>query len=137
MAGETAHFDLRKRGSTPAVRPFDVTPTPMLKSMLDRAHTALAEPYWGIVEGADIVPALFARERTGVSLGSLLEAAQSFLNGAHPAKIEDEAWRRWSNKIHGLMHAGRGTFVHKTVAKYKSLLVILILTQNKARSQQK
>ena len=102
VAGETAHFNLRNREPTPAVRPFDVSPR--LKAMLDGAHAALAEPFRGIAEGSDIVPGLFARERTGVSLGSLLEAAQSFLTALTPKQrkaarfaIEDEVWRSWSN----------------------------------------
>jgi hypothetical protein len=82
MAGETAHFNLRNREPTPAVRPFDV---PLrLKAMLDGAHAALAEPFRGIAEGSDIVPGLFAPERTGVSLASLLEAAGSFLAALTP-----------------------------------------------------
>ena len=95
MAGETAHFELRKREPTPAVRPFDVPPR--LKPMLDRARTALAEPFRGIAEGTAIVPGLFARERTGVSLRALFEAAQSFLTALTPKQrkaacfaIEDE-----------------------------------------------
>ena len=76
MAGETAHFELRKREPTPAVRPFDVPPR--LKPMLDRAHTALAEPFRGIAEGTAIVPGLFARERTGVSLRALSRLPNPF-----------------------------------------------------------
>ena len=113
MAGETAHFELRKRRPTPAVRPFDVTPTPLLKSMLDRAHSALAEPFRGIAEGSHIVPGLFARERTGVSLASLLEAARSFLAALTSEQlkaacfaIDDEAWRSWSNVHPWLMRRG-------------------------------
>src|SRR6516225_68432 len=111
MAGETAHFNLRNREPTPAVRPFDVPPR--LKAMLDGAHAALAEPFRGIAEGSDIVPGLFARERTGVSLGSLLEAAQSFLTALTPQQrkaacftIDDEAWRNWSNIHPWLMRHG-------------------------------
>jgi len=113
MAGETAHFNLRKRRPTPAVRPFDVTPTPILKSMLDRAHAAIAEPFRGIAEGAEFVPGLFARERTGISLASLLEAARSFLAALTPEQhkaaclaIDDEAWRGWSNVHPWLMRHG-------------------------------
>jgi Protein of unknown function (DUF3500) len=113
MAGETAHFDLRKRRPTPAVRPFDVTPTPILKSMLDRAHSALAEPFRGIAVGAEFVPGLFARERTGISLASLLEAARSFLAALTPKQrkaacfsIEEEVWRSWSNVHPWLMRHG-------------------------------
>jgi hypothetical protein len=111
MAGETAHFDLRKREPTPAVRPFDVPPR--LKPMLDRARTALAEPFRGIAAGTEIVPGLFARERTGVSLASLMEAARSFLAALTPKQreaacfeIDDEAWRSWSNIHPWLMRHG-------------------------------
>jgi hypothetical protein len=113
MAGETAHFDLRKRRPTPAARPFEVTPTPILKGMLDRAHSALAEPFRGIAAGAEFVPGLFARQRTGVSLASLLEVARSFLAALTPEQrkaacfaIDDEAWRRWSNIHPWLMRHG-------------------------------
>jgi hypothetical protein len=56
MAGETAQFGLRNRNSTPARRPFDVTPP--LKNMLERAQAALAEPFRGISAGSGIVPGL-------------------------------------------------------------------------------
>ena len=76
MAGETAHFNLRNREPTPAVRPFDVPAR--LKAMLDGAHAALAEPFRGIAKGSDIVQSLFAPERTGVSLASLLRPHDLF-----------------------------------------------------------
>jgi hypothetical protein len=113
MAGETAHFGLRNRKPTPAVRPFDVTLTPNIKGMLDRAHSALAEPFRGIAEGTDIVRGLFARKRTGISLTSLLEAAQSFLAALTPEQrkaacfaLDDRAWFRWSNIHPWLMRHG-------------------------------
>jgi len=111
MAGETAHFGLRKRGPVPAIRPFDLPPG--LKAMLDRAHAALAEPFGGITEGNVFMPGLFALERTGVSLSSLLEAAQSFLAALTSQQrkaacftIADEAWRKWSNIHPWLMRHG-------------------------------
>ena len=111
MAGETAHFNLRNREPTPAVRPFDVPPR--LKAMLDGAHAALAEPFRGIAKGSDIVQSLFAPERTGVSLASLLEAARSFLAALTPEQrkaacfgIDDKAWRSWSNIHPWLMRHG-------------------------------
>ena len=111
MAGETAHFNLRNREPTPAVRPFDVSPR--LKAMLDGAQAALAEPFRGIAEGSEIVPGLFAPERTGVSLASLLEAARFFLAALAPKQykaacfaIEDMAWRSWSNIHPWLMRHG-------------------------------
>src|SRR5262249_25534560 len=98
MAGETAHFNLRNRKPTPAVRPFDVPPR--LKAMLESAHATLAAPFRGIAEGSHIVTGLFARERTGVSLASLLEAARSFLAALTREQrkvacfaIDDDAWR--------------------------------------------
>jgi uncharacterized protein DUF3500 len=112
MAGETAHFGLRKRLPTPAVRPFEVQPG-MLRSMVDRVHAALGEPFRGIATERGIVPGLFAREPTGISLASLTEAARSFLAALTPQQrkaacfaIEDEAWRRWSNIHPWLMRHG-------------------------------
>jgi hypothetical protein len=111
MAGETAHFGLRKRVPTPATQPFD--PPPGIKAMLERAHGALAEPFRGIAGSGGIVPGLFAREATGVPLGALVEAARSFLAALTPAQrkavcfaIEDEAWRHWSNIHPWLMRHG-------------------------------
>ncbi len=111
MAGETAHFGLRKRAPTPAVGPFD--PTPGIKAMLERAHAALAEPFRGIAGTSGIVPGLFAPAPTGVSLASLVEAARAFLAALPPHQrkatcfaIDDEAWRQWSNIHPWLMRHG-------------------------------
>jgi len=111
MAGETARFGLRPRPPVPAVRPFELTP--MLKGMHDRGQAALAESFRGIAGAGGIVPGLFARERTGHSLASLVEAARSFLAALTPAQrqsasfpIEDEAWRHWSNIHPWLMRHG-------------------------------
>jgi hypothetical protein len=112
MAGETAHFGLRQRGPTPAVRPFEVR-TGVLKSMLERADAAQAEPFRGIAGKSGIVPGLFALEPTGVSLASLVEAARAFLAALTPRQrvdvcfaIEDAAWRHWSNVHPWLMRHG-------------------------------
>ena len=111
MAGETAHFGLRKREPTPAVRPCDTLPR--FKGMVERAHAGLAEPFRGIAPGSNVVPGLFPRQSTGVPLGSLLEAARSFLATLTPQQrkavcfgIEDEAWRQWSNIHPWLMRHG-------------------------------
>jgi hypothetical protein len=111
MAGESAHFGLRERPPTPAVRPFDLPPR--LKPMLDRAHTGLAEPFRGIASRGEVVPALFALEQTGVSLTPVLEAARSFVatltaeqHNAASFAIDDEAWRKWSNIHPWLMRHG-------------------------------
>jgi hypothetical protein len=111
MAGESAHFGLRERPPTPAVRPFD--PPPRLQSMRDRAKAGLAEPFRGITLGDAPLSGLFALEPTGVSLASVVEAARSFLAALNMEQrkaacfaIGDEAWRMWSNIHPWLMRHG-------------------------------
>jgi hypothetical protein len=77
MAGESAHFGLRERPPTPAVRPFDLPPR--LRPMLERANAGLAEPFRGITDGGEILPGLFTLEKNGVSLAPVVEAARSLL----------------------------------------------------------
>src|SRR5260370_7442996 len=108
MAGKSGHFGLRDRPSTPAVRPFELPPR--MQPMLDRAKTGLAEPFRGITTHNGIVPGLFAIEKTGISLASLIEAARSLLAAltAEQRKaacfaIGDEAWRKCSNIHPSLM----------------------------------
>ena len=111
MAGESAHFGLRDRPPTPAVRPFELPPR--MQPMLDRAKTGLAEPFRGITTDSGIVPGLFALEKTGISLAPLMEAARAFLAAltaqqrkAASFAIGDEAWRKWSNIHPWLMRHG-------------------------------
>jgi len=111
MAGESAHFGLRQREPTPAIRPFDVPPR--LKPMLDRASAGLAEPFRGVSSSSEIVPGLFTLEKTGVSLTPVLEAARSFLatltaeqRKAASFAVGDQAWRMWSNIHPWLMRHG-------------------------------
>src|SRR5258708_26729044 len=87
MAGESGHFGLRDRPSTPAVRPFELPPR--MQPMLDRAKTDLAEPFRGITHHNGIVPGLFATENTGIALASLIEAAR-YLIAALPAAHREE-----------------------------------------------
>jgi Protein of unknown function (DUF3500) len=110
MAGESAHFVLRERPPTPAVRPFELPPR--LKPMLERGNAGLAEPFRGVV-GGTFVPDQFTIASTGVSLAPLGEAARSFLASLAPAQrsaasfaIDDEAWRKWSNIHPWLMRHG-------------------------------
>src|SRR5438552_5602954 len=111
MAGEAAHFGLRDRPPTPAVRPFELPPR--MRPMLDRAKAGLAEPFRGITTDGGIVPGLFAVEKTGASLAPLIEAARAFLASltAQQRKtvcfaIGHEAWRKWSNIHPWLMRHG-------------------------------
>ena len=102
MAGESAHFGLRQRQSTPAVRPFELPPR--LKPMGERAKAALAEPFRGIITNDTSAPGLFTVEPSGVSLAPVLEATRRFLallseqqRKAACFAIDDEAWRMWCN----------------------------------------
>src|SRR5260370_39770999 len=111
MAGESGHFGLRDRPSTPAVRPFELPPR--MQPMLDRAKTDFAEPFRGITTHNGIVPGLFAIEKTGISLASLIEAARSLLAALTAAQrkaacfaIGDEARPKWSNLHPWLLRHG-------------------------------
>jgi hypothetical protein len=102
MAGESAHFGLRHREPTPAVRPFELPPR--LRPMGERARAALAEPFRGITTNAVIEPGLFALEPTGVSLAPVLDAARRFLASLTEQQrkaacfaIDDDNWRMWCN----------------------------------------
>lgn len=102
MAGESAHFGLRSRAPTPAIRPFDLPQR--LQPFRDRANAGLAEPFRGVAIGETIASGLFPVEKTGVSLGALVDAARAFVASLTPAQrnaacfaIGDEAWRMWSN----------------------------------------
>ncbi len=102
MAGESAHFGLRDRAPTPAIRPFELPPR--LQPFRERATAGLAEPFRGITVGDQLTPGLFSIEKTGVSLAPVLEAARAFLAAltteqrkAASFAIGDEAWRMWSN----------------------------------------
>ena len=77
MAGELAHFGLRHRAPTPAVRPFELPPR--LQPMGERAKAALAEPFRGIAPDGRLASGVFSVAKTGISLAPVLEAARSFL----------------------------------------------------------
>jgi uncharacterized protein DUF3500 len=110
MAGESAHFGLRQRPPTPAIRPFDLMPR--LRSMLDQANAGLAQPFRGVA-GGGMVAGLFPLAKTGISLAAVVEAARSLLatltaeqRKAACFAIGDEAWRKWSNIHPWLMRHG-------------------------------
>jgi len=94
----------------PAIRPFDLLPR--LRSMLDQANAGLAQPFRGV--GSDgIVSGLFPLARTGISTGSMVEAARSLLAKLTPEQrkvacfaIDDAAWQKWSNIHPWLMRHG-------------------------------
>ena len=102
MAGESAHFGLRHREPTPAVRAFELPQR--LQPMGERAKAALAEPFRGIAPDGKITPGVFSIGKTGASLAPILDAAQTFLTSLTPQQrtaamfaIGDDAWRMWCN----------------------------------------
>ena len=80
MAGESAHFGLRNRAATPAIRPFELPPR--LQADGERA-IGMAEPFRGIAADRARVGAVLDR-KTGVSLAPLTEAARTFLATLRP-----------------------------------------------------
>jgi hypothetical protein len=111
MAGESAHFGLRERPPTPAIRPFELPPR--MRPMLDRAHSGLAEPFRGVTIGGEVVPGLFRLGQTGISTAPVVEAARSFLVALSPEQrsaasfiVGDEVRRKWSNIHPWLMRHG-------------------------------
>ncbi|MEO7402727.1 MAG: DUF3500 domain-containing protein [Burkholderiales bacterium] len=69
-----------------------------------RAKAALAEEFKGITTDGNVVPGLFPRSKTGVSVKPLVEAARAFAatlkDREHEAvffDIESDAWRSWQN----------------------------------------
>src|SRR5262252_927311 len=110
MAGESAQFGLRPRPPTPAIRAFDLMPR--LRSMLDHANAALAQPFRGFSVGPT-ASGLFTQAKSGVSLAALEQAARSFLSKLTAQQrqaacfaIDDLAWRKWSNIHPWLMRHG-------------------------------
>ena len=53
--------------------------SPLLKSMVDAVHEAVAQPLVGVTTDGSIRPGLFTFGPTGVSTGPIVEAAQAFL----------------------------------------------------------
>ena len=102
MAGESAHFGLRQRAATPALRPFELPAR--LQPLGERAKAALAEPFRGIAPDGKLATGLFSIDKAGAALAPVLEAARSFLASLTPQQreaasfaIDDEAWRMWCN----------------------------------------
>ena len=114
MAGESAHFGLRQRPPTPAIRSFELPPR--MQPMLDRARAGLSEPFHGIGTdpGGAITLGIFTTSESGVSLAPLVAAARTFLaslpasqrQAASRFAIGDDAWRQWSNIHPWLMRHG-------------------------------
>ena len=93
MAGEFAHFGLRQRAATPAVRPFELPAR--LQPLGERAKAALAEPFLGIVPDGKLAAGLFSIDKTGVSLAPVVQAASAFLASLNSTATQCRVIRHW------------------------------------------
>ena len=91
MAGESAHFGLRHRAPTPAIRPFELPPR--LQAMGERAKSGLAESFHGIAPDGKLASGVFSIEKTGISLAPVMEAARAFLATLSPAQRSATSFR--------------------------------------------
>lgn len=74
----------------------------------------LAEPFKGVTTDGEIIPRLFSIGPTGVSTGSIRQAATAFLDSLMPSqqskvlfKVNDVKWRKWMN-VHFYVRDGLG-----------------------------
>jgi hypothetical protein len=84
-----------------------------LKSYVDRAHEAVAEPFKGVTADGAIEPGLFPITQTGISTAPIVQAARAFLielaaeqRQAVSFPLESDAWRLWSNIHPALLRHG-------------------------------
>lgn len=84
-----------------------------LQELLARGQHATAEAFTGVTADGAPRPGLFPLHRTGVSLGSVVAAADGFLAALSPAErdtalfpVDSEEWRAWSNIHPYLMRHG-------------------------------
>ena len=94
-------------GSARAYTSLEKFPEPaqtIFRAALARAETNLAEPFKGITADGTVVPGLFPRSRTGVSLAPVAAAARGFLASLDAQQrasatfaLENEWWRKWHN----------------------------------------
>ena len=95
-------FRPRERRPGNALKPF---PLPdVLQKMLDRGKAEMAKPFTGITTTGAPVRGLFPIEKTGHSLQSVVEAAQTFLRAlsaeqraAASFDLETGPWQAWHN----------------------------------------
>ncbi|HVA12609.1 MAG TPA: DUF3500 domain-containing protein [Stellaceae bacterium] len=102
MAETVREFRPRARRAGNALKPF---PLPeVLQGMLDRGNAAIAQPFKGVTTNGEPVTGLFPIAKTGISLQSVVEAGQTFLDCLAPEQrqaarfdLENGPWRAWHN----------------------------------------
>lgn len=112
MATDVSPFKPRQRQPASARRLLGLPER--LQQQLDRARSALAEPFKGITAAGDVQPGLFEMRKTGVSTEPIREAAEAFLASLTLERrkgatfdVEAGEWRQWSNVHPFLMRHGQ------------------------------
>jgi Protein of unknown function (DUF3500) len=92
----------RNRPFTPAKHPFDLPDG--LQRQLARAQANMAAPFTSITTDGTVIPGLYALRKTGVSVQSIIDAAEAFLASLTPEaratasfEVDSVEWRTWSN----------------------------------------
>jgi hypothetical protein len=132
---ETREFRPRQRRGGTAIKPF---PLPeVLQGMLDRGKAAMAQPLKGITTDGTPVTGLFPIQKTGHSLHSVVEAAQTFLHLLSPEQraagsfdLDSGPWRAWHNMhIFMLRH---GAPMHEMTEHQRDAALGLLRTSTSA-----
>jgi len=122
-------FRPRERRPGNALKPF---PLPdVLQKMLDRGKAEMAKPFTGITATGEAARGLFPIEKTGHSLHSVVEAAQTFLRAlsaeqrmAASFDLETGPWQAWHN-MHVFMIRHGASLNDMTEAQRDAALGIL------------
>jgi len=84
---------------------------------VEKSLAAAAEPFKGITSDGNVIPGLFAIQKTGISTQSIREAAENFLASLTAEQrartffpVDSDQWRKWSNIHPTLMRHGTPLF---------------------------
>jgi Protein of unknown function (DUF3500) len=108
--GEDAVAGIRERPPTSGRSPAHDERT---STILERAETAVREPFVGVHAEGAIPAGLFPLAASGQATGELVDRAKEFLDALTPEQrsrasfaVDDDSWRRWSNIHRFLMRHG-------------------------------
>jgi hypothetical protein len=102
----------RERGSNRPLHTRGGSP-----NYLENSLAAAAEPFKGITSDGKLIPDLYGLRKTGISTGTIREAAEAFLGSLTAAQraktlfsVDAVEWRKWSNIHPTLMRHGTPLF---------------------------
>jgi hypothetical protein len=102
MASEVREFRPRPPRGGNALKPVPLSP--FLQQMLDRGKAEMAKPFIGITTDGTAMPDLFPLAKTGLSLQSVVDAANGFLAGLSAEQraacsfaLNSGPWQAWHN----------------------------------------